>query len=51
MVPGAEDDEVLVKEQRRDSRDFEYTAVIAEVMKISLKQMGLKNKDIVVDPT
>ncbi|KAL2888921.1 hypothetical protein HOO65_030422 [Ceratocystis lukuohia] len=51
MVPGAEVDEILIKEQRRDSRNFEYAAVIAEVMTISFKQRGLNDEDVLVDPT
>ncbi|PHH49264.1 hypothetical protein CFIMG_007851RA00001 [Ceratocystis fimbriata CBS 114723] len=50
MLPGLEAKKIIIKQERRDSENPKYAAVIAEVMAVSFKQPGLKDEDPVVSP-
>ncbi|KAL2888930.1 hypothetical protein HOO65_030431 [Ceratocystis lukuohia] len=41
MLPSLEAKKIIIKQERRDSEDPRYAAVIAEVMAVSFKQPGL----------
>ncbi|KAL2888928.1 hypothetical protein HOO65_030429 [Ceratocystis lukuohia] len=51
MLPSVEAEKIVIKQERRDSESARYAAVIAEVMIVSFKQLGLKDEDTVVSPT
>ncbi|KKF92523.1 hypothetical protein CFO_g5129 [Ceratocystis platani] len=51
MFPDLEPEGVVIKQERRDSEDPKYAAVIAEVITVLFKQPGPKDEDAVVSPT